>query len=137
MIAACGHFANYMHVRMRARVLRLQARSACCADLHKLGGVEVLIVALEPKQTDAVRAGAAHALGVAASNNEEVQLRLWDAGGEGIVVQLLEVGFLIGFLDVRVSPFLQPLLCLSCAWPSAAPWVLAWWVPQVRQPAGC
>ncbi len=62
------------------------------ADLHKLGGVEVLIGALDANESDAVRAGAAHALAVAGSNSGEVQLRLWDAGGEGLVVHLLEVG---------------------------------------------
>ena len=78
---------------MRACLLPSTSLHCRCADLHKLGGLEVLIAALDPNETDVVRAGAAHALGVAASNNEEVQLRLWDAGGEGLVVHLLEVGW--------------------------------------------
>lgn len=61
------------------------------ADLDKLGGVDVLVAALAPANSDAVRAGAAHALAVAASNNAEFQIRLLDAGGEDLVIQLLEV----------------------------------------------
>ena len=52
------------------------------------------MAALAPNNSNAVRAGAAHALAVAASNNAEFQIRLLDAGGQGLVIQLLEVGAL-------------------------------------------
>lgn len=46
------------------------------ADLGKLGGLEQLVRLLGPEQPPAVQAGAAHALGTAAANNDALQALL-------------------------------------------------------------
>lgn len=61
------------------------------ADLHKLGGIEVLLDSLGEHNSKALRAAGANALGVAASNNEEFVQRLWDMCGPDILDKLMQV----------------------------------------------
>lgn len=61
------------------------------ADLHKLGGIEVLLDSLGDQNSKPLRAAGANALGVAASNNEEFVQRLWEMCGPDIVDKLLQV----------------------------------------------
>ncbi|CAL8472371.1 g11914 [Coccomyxa elongata] len=60
-------------------------------DLHKLGGIEVLLDSLGDQNSKALRAAGANALGVAASNNEEFVERLWDMCGPDVVDKLLQL----------------------------------------------
>ena len=71
-----------------------QADTQCdflLADLHKLGGIEVLVDLLGDNSSDAVRAGAAFALGIAASNNEPFVIELSEHGGDELIIRLIEV----------------------------------------------
>ncbi len=61
------------------------------ADLHKLGGIEVLLDSLGEHNSKALRAAGANALGVAASNNEEFVQRFWEMCGRDILDKLLQV----------------------------------------------
>ena len=61
------------------------------ADLHKLGGIEVIASLLDDNSSDAVRASAAFALGIAASSNEPFIVELTQRGGDDVMIQLVEV----------------------------------------------
>ncbi len=61
------------------------------ADLHKFGGIEILLDSLGEQNSKALRAAGANALGVAASNNEEFVERLWDMCGADVMDKLLQV----------------------------------------------
>ena len=61
------------------------------ADLHKLGGIEAIVSLLGDNCSDEVRTGAAFALGVAAANNEPFVIELVERGGEGVMLELIEV----------------------------------------------
>ncbi|BDA47165.1 probable Hsp70 nucleotide exchange factor FES1 [Coccomyxa sp. Obi] len=60
-------------------------------DLHKIGGIEVLLDSLGDHNSKQLRAAAANALGVAASNNEEFVQRLWEICGADVVDKLLQL----------------------------------------------
>ncbi len=57
-----------------------------------MGGIEVLVDLLGDNSSDALRAGAAFALGIAASNNEPFTVKLSEHGGDDLIVRLIEVG---------------------------------------------
>ena len=61
------------------------------ADLHKLGGIEAIVSLLGDNCSEEVRTGAAFALGVAAANNEPFVIALAERGGDGVMLQLIEV----------------------------------------------
>ncbi len=61
------------------------------ADLHKLGGIEAIVSLLGDNCSEEVRTGAAFALGVAAANNEPFVIELAERGGDGVMLQLIEV----------------------------------------------
>lgn len=65
--------------------------AVACADFHKLGGIEVLLEALGENNSKPLRAAAANALAVAASNNEEFSERLWIMWGPEVLQKLLQV----------------------------------------------
>lgn len=73
---------------------RMQESGLVPADLHKMGGIEVLQDALGDHNSRQLRAAAANALAVAASNNAEFQERLWQKGGQAVVKQVLQVRLL-------------------------------------------
>lgn len=61
------------------------------ADLDKIGGLDIVLNALGPHNSERLRAGAANALAVAASNNVKFQERLWEKSGKDVVDKLLQV----------------------------------------------
>ena len=61
------------------------------ADLHKLGGIEAIVSLLDDNSSDAVRADAAFALGIAASSNEPFIVELTQRGGDDVMLHFVEV----------------------------------------------
>ena len=61
------------------------------ADLPKLGGIEAIVSLLDDNSSDAVRADAAFALGVAASSNEPFIVELTQRGGDDVMLRFIEV----------------------------------------------
>ena len=83
----------------------MRRRNFSFADLHKLGGIEAIVSLLDDTSSDAVRAGAAFALGVAASNNEPFVIELTDRGGDNAIIRMVEVQPLsLAALDIASDP---------------------------------
>jgi hypothetical protein len=91
MAAYLVHDWNIKRGNMKRSRAHAHALCDVNADLDNLAGLDVLLATLGPDSSEQLRAAAANALAVAASNNNEFMDRLWQKGGRDVLDKLLQV----------------------------------------------